>query len=373
MPHQTTARSLYLLVGGFLGAGKTTAILQLARLLNRRGRTIGLISNDQSYGLVDTRMFQSAGFPVEEITGGCFCCKFNSLVEASNKLARQTAPDVYIAEPVGSCTDLKATVDYPLRRLYGEAYRLAPLSVLVDPIRALRILGLESGKSFSQKVAYIYGKQLEEAEIIVVNKIDLLSPQRLRALCEALQTRYPRAKVLEISARDNVGLEAWLEEMLRGEVETEGAMEVDYDHYAEGEALLGWLNAAARIAADVEFDGNAWLTRLAQQIHQELGAAEIEVAHMKLTLNPNEGNHLAVANLVVSDQQPELAYRLEAPVRDGELIFNLRAEADPGALQSIVAGILDRTDLDEGKKLSVLHMEAFRPGRPTPTHRLSEV
>lgn len=150
-------------------------------------------------------------------------------------------------------------------------------------------------------------------------------------------------------------------------------MEVDYDHYAEGEALLGWLNAAARVVADVEFDGNSWLTSLARKIHQELRAAEIEVAHMKLTLNPNEGNDLAVANLVLNDQQPELAYALEDPVREGELIVNLRAEADPDALQSIVAGILDRAGLDEGKKLTVLHMEAFRPGRPTPTHRLSEV
>src|SRR6266403_3434412 len=109
---QRTVKAQYLLVGGFLGAGKTTAILQLARLLYQNGKTVGLISNDQSYGLVDTKMFKSAGFPVEEITGGCFCCKFNSLVEASEKLASQSAPDVFIAEPVGSCTDLKATVDY---------------------------------------------------------------------------------------------------------------------------------------------------------------------------------------------------------------------------------------------------------------------
>src|SRR6266481_1769868 len=152
------SRASYLMIGGFLGAGKTTAILKLARHLTSRGLRVGLITKDQSIGLVDTAVLRNDAFPVEEITGGCFCCKFNSLVEASEKLASQTAPDVFIAEPVGSCTDLKATVDYPLRRLYGDAYSLAPLSVLVDPIRALRILGLESGKSFSPKVVYIYGK-----------------------------------------------------------------------------------------------------------------------------------------------------------------------------------------------------------------------
>src|SRR5947209_8162718 len=88
----------YVMVGGFLGAGKTTAILGAARRLRDRGLRVGLITNDQSVGLVDTAMLGSHGFPVEEITGGCFCCKFNSLVEASNRLSAEATPDVFIAE-----------------------------------------------------------------------------------------------------------------------------------------------------------------------------------------------------------------------------------------------------------------------------------
>src|SRR3982750_4348995 len=129
------------MVGGFLGAGKTTAILKIAQHLRDQGLRVGLITNDQSFGLVDTTMLASHGFAVEEITGGCFCCRFGSLVEASEKLAATERPDVFIAEPVGSCTDLKATVDYPLRRMYGDQYAIAPLSVLVDPVRGLRGLG----------------------------------------------------------------------------------------------------------------------------------------------------------------------------------------------------------------------------------------
>src|SRR3954463_6895643 len=160
----------YIMIGGFLRAGKTTAVLQIAKRLKDRGLKVGLITNDQSVGLVDTEMLSAHGFPVEEITGGCFCCKFNSLVDASNKLSTETRPDVFIAEPVGSCTDLKATVDYPLRRIYGDNFTVAPLSVLVDPIRALRVLGVEDGKAFSPKVLYVYKKQLEEAEVLVINK-----------------------------------------------------------------------------------------------------------------------------------------------------------------------------------------------------------
>src|SRR3977135_3551703 len=165
----------YIMVGGFLGAGQTTAMLRLAEYLTSQGRRVGLITNDQSHGLVDTSIVTARGYPVQEITGGCFCCRFNSLTDAADRLARDARPDVFLAEPVGSCTDLRATVQYPLRRLYGDDYRVAPLSVLVDPVRAARILGLEPGRTFSPKVLYVYEKQLEEADLIVINKSDLLN------------------------------------------------------------------------------------------------------------------------------------------------------------------------------------------------------
>ena len=181
------------MIGGFLGAGKTTAVLVIAEQLRARGLRVGLITNDQSHGLVDTTMLASHGFDVEEITGGCFCCKFNSLVDASKKLSVQTRPDVFLAEPVGSCTDLKATVDYPLRRIYGDDFAVAPLSVMLDPARARKILGLAGGNAFSQKVNYIYRKQLEEADIIVVNKVDLLPQDKVDELISTLEFEYDDA------------------------------------------------------------------------------------------------------------------------------------------------------------------------------------
>ena len=187
-PPRTEMSADYVMVGGFLGAGKTTALLRLAEHFTAQGRRVGLITNDQSQGLVDTSMVNAQGYPVEEITGGCFCCRFNSLTDAADRLTRDAQPDVFLAEPVGSCTDLRATVQYPLRRLYGDGYRVAPLSVLVDPTRAARILGLETGRTFSPKVQYIYEKQLEEADLIVINKSDLLSDTERDSLERALQS-----------------------------------------------------------------------------------------------------------------------------------------------------------------------------------------
>src|SRR5438094_3715946 len=179
---RTTNKYRYLMIGGFLGAGKTTAVARLAERLTKQGLRVGLITNDQGSELVDTAMLRSRGFATEEIPGGCFCCRFNSLVEAANKLSAATRPDVFIAEPVGSCTDLVATVSYPLRRIYGENFSVAPLSGLVDPARAQRVFGLERGARFSEKVLYIYRKQLEEADVIVINKCELIEPTGRRTV-----------------------------------------------------------------------------------------------------------------------------------------------------------------------------------------------
>ncbi len=360
----------YVMVGGFLGAGKTTAMLRLAEYLTAGGRRVGLITNDQSHGLVDTAIVASRGFPVEEITGGCFCCRFNSLTEAAERLAREARPDVFLAEPVGSCTDLRATVQYPLRRLYGDHYTIAPLSVLVDPMRAMRVLGLQSGGNFSPKVLYVYAKQLEEADILVINKTDLLSEAQRVALQRALRERYPAAEVLAASARTGDGLDEWFERLFTTTAAARPAMEVDYDLYAGGEALLAWLNATVHLAASDPFDGNHFVQHLAGEIRRTLAASSVEIAHLKMTLSPENGTDLAVLNLVRTDGVAELPHRLTDDLRHGELIVNLRGEGDPDGLREALRSALATASPAAGVRATIEHCEHFRPGRPEPTHRL---
>ena len=363
----------YVMIGGFLGAGKTTAVLALAEHLTARGRRVGLITNDQSVGLVDTALATTHGFAVEEITGGCFCCRFTSLTEAADRLQERATPDVFIAEPVGSCTDLRASVSYPLRRLYGEAYRVAPLSVLIDPIRALRMFGVEEGRAFSPRVQYVYDKQLEEADLIVINKIDLLAPARLDRLRGELQTRFPRAAVLAVSARQGAGLGEWFARIFDTPLGLGASPDVDYDVYADGEARLGWFNATIAVTCDGTVDGNQLLLRLAAGIQQRLSALAIEIAHCKMTLSARGfGDDLGVVNLVRSDAVPELSHRLGDHLAAGELLLNLRAEAAPDTLRTAVEHAL--ADLEAGAgapQLRVVHAEAFSPPRPTPTHRMA--
>jgi G3E family GTPase len=362
----------YIMIGGFLGAGKTTAVAKLAQHLAAQGKRVGLITNDQGRELVDTKMLRSLGFNTEEISGGCFCCRFNSLVEAAQHLNEGSEPEVFIAEPVGSCTDLVATVTYPLRRIYGERFRIAPLSVLVDPVRARRVFGLDAGGSFSEKVIYIYKKQLEEADILVINKRDLLSAEEVEELAERLRAECPQAKVVTVSARHGEGMEAWFAALLDGAQATRRTMEVDYDVYADGEALLGWLNATVDLQAAGGVEADDLLTALAKAVHERLQARGAEVAHFKMTLSSQDAlsGEVAIINLVRNDFVPELCQQLDDEVSRAQIIVNLRAEASPEELAAVLEEALGATsEAFPGVVLALEHKEFFRPGRPTPTHR----
>ncbi|MGA2380559.1 MAG: GTP-binding protein, partial [Spirochaetia bacterium] len=125
------------LVGGFLGSGKTTAILEASRLLIKRGVSVGVITNDQGSNLVDTAFLQSLGIKASEVTGGCFCCNLPDFQRMLEELQEIAAPQVVFAEPVGSCTDLVATVMKPLAEAQGPSRKIGSLSVLTD-IRLIR-------------------------------------------------------------------------------------------------------------------------------------------------------------------------------------------------------------------------------------------
>lgn len=361
----------YVMIGGFLGAGKSTSVIRLAEYLRERGRRVGLITNDQGAGLVDTELVRWSGFPVEEIADGCFCCRFDSLIEAAGKLERDTAPDVFIAEPVGSCTDLVAAVTVPLRQIYGQAFRVAPLSVLVDPIRAMQVLDVEGEDCFSSAVEYIYLKQLEEGHAIVINKRDLLSADQLARLVAEMERRFPRTRIFTVSARTGDGLAEWFDWLTTNEQPYAEAMELDYNLYADGEALLGWLNASARVTASRPFDGRQLMMFIAREIHTQLVSMGFEVAHLKMALSDGNGHReIAVLNLVRNDFQPEITMSNLQPLAGGQLTINIRAEAPPEWLKKVTMDAIEkRTQTYESLSIEVQKLVHFRPSRPQPTHR----
>ena len=170
--------------------------------IRTREKKIGLVTNDQAYGLVDTEHLRAEGFDVGEVPGACFCCKFNDLVETAEQLSRDKLPDIIIAEPVGSCTDLMATVIEPMRQIYGKQFQVGPLAVLLKPEHGLKILSRKGKIGFSPKAAYIFEKQIEEANIVAINKIDKLTAEQQEELKNRVEDRFPGKRVLLMSGRN---------------------------------------------------------------------------------------------------------------------------------------------------------------------------
>lgn len=357
----------FVMVGGFLGAGKTTTLARLARDYMARGLRVGLVTNDQAQDLVDTTSLRAQGFPVQEVPGACFCCKFDELVDRAGALESAERPDVILAEPVGSCTDLVATVVQPLKALYAGRFQVAPYSVLFKPSHGLRILRNEPA-GFSPKAAYIFRKQLEEADAIVINRADELRPAEVSELNGLLATQFPGTPVLVVSAKTGTGFDAY-EALL----DQDGAfgrklLDIDYDVYAEGEAELGWLNAGAHLAAATPFDLDRLLVGVIDGLRESLARLGGEVAHLK-AIGLDDGGAFGVANLVSSATGTELSLPSHVSAREADLVVNARVAIDPADLEREVHRVVREACEGLGVNVAFRTTQSLRPGRPTPTHR----
>src|SRR6516164_1771920 len=357
-------RLRFIMVGGFLGAGKTTTLARLARFYQGRGQKVGIVTNDQAQDLVDTNSLRSQGFPVAEVAGACFCCRFNDLVARVGQLEESARPDVILAEPVGSCTDLVATVVQPLKDLYGDRFQVAPYVVLFKPSHGLRILRDEKSAGFSPKAAYIFRKQLEEADAIAINRIDEMTPAAVEELAAIVKGHYPGTPILRVSAKSGQGFDT-LTELL----DQEGSfgrkiLDIDYDTYAEGEAEMGWLNSSVHISAEMPFALDELLRDIIARLQANLHG---EVAHLKV-IGLGETS-FGVANLVSSATPAELSLPSRGQEKAADVIVNARVAMDPELLEKGMKAAVEAACASCGLKAEFRKSQSLRPGRPTPTHR----
>ncbi len=342
------------LVGGFLGAGKTTLILAAARELARRGLRSAVILNDQGESLVDTQLARAHGLAAAEVTGGCFCCRFSDLMERAN-LLRTHAPDVIFAEPVGSCADLNATTLLPIQAAHLDEYRLAPLTILVNPSRARAL----SRPDADLDQAFLFSKQLEEADLVCVTKADLYP--------DSLDIRH--ANVRQVSALTGDGVAAWLDEVLSGRLAAAArVLDIDYERYARAEAALVWLNLEATFVCRAPSSPAMVLGPLFDGIVTALTGASISIVHLKASATSDCG--WVKAAICGNEGEPNVEGDLDAsPSPRHELRLNLRATGDQQVVEQIVSGEAGKLD----GRLVNLRLNCFRPSAPKPQHRMTVV
>ena len=361
----------FFLIGGFLGAGKTTLIGHFTQWLREKDLKVGLVTNDQGKGLLDTTSaIKSAGSlsKVREITGGCFCCRLEDLISVIRDLDLTEHPDAIIAEPVGSCADLMATVIRPLETVYKIPVSFAPLCVVLDARRALAALGGKKNKrNFHRDIGYVYRKQLEEAEWLIVNKTDLLNQEFLKDLRVRIEREFPNKRYFFVSANKKEGLDNWFACLLEARSSPVTSLKIDYDRYAVGEALLGWVNLSADCRSiSSEHNWEQWLRSLGREISVLLDQENCEVGHFKMSLEA-EGQRHRVHQVLGGD---DLHYISEISANiTPKLVVNLRAEGEAKILESLV-----QQAISEQSEVEVICSDraAFQPGKPEPTHRVAD-
>ena len=360
----------FIMVGGFLGAGKTTTIARLARHYQEQGLKVGIVTNDQASDLVDTHTLRAQGFEVGEVAGACFCCNFNEVTKTASDLSAAQRPDVILAEPVGSCTDLVATVVQPLRRLFDAEFIVAPYGVILKPSHGQKILRGESGGGFSPKAEYIFRKQIEEADFVLLNRVDTLAAADADELVSLLEQQFPGVPVLRVSAKTGQGFDAVLEMLEQQGHFGRRILELDYDIYAEGEAELGWLNSSLKLTSDEPVALDQYLVDVIDRLRNSLAEAGAETAHLK-AIGLWEGFY-GVANLVSRDSDAELSLPSNCQTTDADVIVNARVAIDPAELQRLVEETVQAAAAGLGAEAKIRQTQSFRPGRPVPTHRFSD-
>jgi G3E family GTPase len=357
----------FIMIGGFLGAGKTTTVSRLAQRFKSQGQHVVIVTNDQATDLVDTNLLRAQGFEVGEVAGSCFCCNFNELTSTVERLGAERLPDVILAEPVGSCTDLVATVIRPLHQIYSRPMDIAPYGVIVKPSHGAKILRRVTQGGFSPQAEYIFRKQIEEADFVIVNRIDELSTSEVEELSRLLDDQFPDRPIIRMSAKTGQGFAGFCEFLdQRGEFGRR-LMDVDYDVYAEGEAELGWLNSQIVFASPTAFDLDELLLNVLRQLRDELIRIPAEAAHLKI-IGLCDGAH-AVANLVSNSTEPALSLPSSHRTEQANVVVNARVAIDPEKLADLVR---QSVQIEGSLINSVVHintLQSFRPGRPIPTHR----
>lgn len=342
-----------------------------ASILLARGKRVGIITNDQAPGLVDTRLLARKGLSVGEVGGSCFCCNFKGLIRTAGKLRNRIRAEVLLAEPVGSCTDLSGAILQPLKERFREEFIPAPLTVLADPKRASCVLD-EKQTGMHRSTAYIARKQFEEADRILINKVDLLGKTDITNLKKKFSARFTGTPVRAISSLTGEGVAEWLDDVLSSKKAGNRIADIDYDIYAEGEAVLGWLNAEIVLRANkcCVPDWRLLCLFLMKRIQDACRERKAPVGHVKFLMST--GDKTCAVNMTCLKGKIEIRGEVDESRSKADLVVNARVEMAPEELERLLRESLAM--LLKGRvSIDYRRLSSIRPGRPVPTHRYREV
>lgn len=185
-----------LIIAGFLGAGKTSVLVPLAKAFVQAGRRVAIIENEVGKVGVDDQLLKSEGLPVKELFSGCICCSLRlDLVSTMLELERSYRPDVVLLEPSGVAGP-DAVAD-AFNGYGGEIARRQVVTV-VDAARFETLFKLNLP---------IFQAGLNVADLVLINKMDKVDAAALARIETAIRSLRSEVKVRPVSALHGTNLD----------------------------------------------------------------------------------------------------------------------------------------------------------------------
>ena len=357
----------YLIVSGFLGAGKTTCMIAMARDLNKRLREAGqdghaaIIANDLgAKNLVDADYTRTADVVISEITGDCICYLTEDLARMIDRLAAEGA-NLVVSDIPGAGVGALNHVYVPLKEQYPGKYDLLPLVCLVDPVRLRMILPEKADIHLPEEMRFLLNAQLEEADLIVLNKCDLIDDEEREADLAFIRTAYPDTPVMAISARTGEGIADVVDYVLSHEAPAEPRdLGTDTAEFDAAEEKMCWYNrrffAKKRDGRNIDF--NQVVDDFMEAIRDGLIEAKRNVPHLKL-FAAGEGDDFVKCSLVGVDYDIEYERKLQQDYTAIAIIVNARATCESDTFGEIMEDALDAIKAKWNLKCNVLFTECF--------------
>jgi G3E family GTPase len=179
-----------LVIGGFLGSGKTTTVLRLGRDFSNAGNKVAIIVNEIGEVGIDGDVISKYGLQTTELTSGCICCSLKVNMKTTiSLLMRDYKPDILLIEPTGIAFPQIIKNEINLMDLKDTT--IQPLVTLIDGSRF---------KQLMKEVKHFAMRQIIDAEVLGINKIDLVDKIQIPIIEASIQQLNPKAKVILLSA-----------------------------------------------------------------------------------------------------------------------------------------------------------------------------
>ena len=344
---------------GFLGSGKTTTMMALTRYCTARHRKAAMISNDLGEGvtLADHRLAVLSGANASEITDECICFCHDVLTERLNAYFDDGC-ELVVSDIPGFGVGALEHVYHGLSREYPDAFELGPFTVLIEPRNAALLRGGQGGD-----MAHILRAQLMEADLIVLNKCDLLDDAEREADRAWLAERYPHSRVITISAVTGEGLEELSQALMQARASMRHP-DIDYDdadlQNAMDQLTEYYLQYHAQVCCN-DFDGTEYLSDIARMAQAELQAGGFEIPHMKLLAWEPEGDFGKV-DLLGVDRPIEITRRFERPCTEIAVVLNANAACPAARLDEIIMGAVKAASRLYQLELMIFKKDCFNLG-----------